>query len=48
MTRCRVEFTLDDDFVDPDHPSGMTEEANDKITDFILTMGSDLDVTVVK
>lgn len=42
--RIIIEFDLDEEWQDPEHVSGMTEEASEKIAEFTNEMGTNLDV----
>jgi hypothetical protein len=39
-----ITMNLDDEFADPEHPTGVTEAGYDQITDLLGTMGDDIDV----
>lgn len=43
-TKIKITMELDDDFADPDHPTGVTEEASESITDALNSFGFDIDI----
>lgn len=47
MTKIRITMDVDDEYADPDHEMGITEQGYQEISDALSSYGDDIDIQKV-